>query len=114
MGYHWPGNIRELKNVIERSIILRKDARLQPSKLLLRSNGQACETSPVAAQPLQTANQISGLGMPQSVAPLKAVEQSHIQHVLNALSNNHSRTAKALGISRSTLMRKIKAYGLAP
>ena len=47
-----------------------------------------------------------------SIALLKDIEKKHIRHALDALSNNHTQAAKALGISRSTLMRKIKSYGL--
>ena len=43
---------------------------------------------------------------------MKAVEKAHIQQTLKTLSNNHSQTARALGISRSTLIRKLKSYGL--
>jgi transcriptional regulator with PAS, ATPase and Fis domain len=114
MQYHWPGNIRELRNVIERSIILRNAPGLRPSKLLLQGNGQPCNTAAAAGGPPATEslsfNAASGDQTPQ----LKAVERTHIQSVLRALSNNHTQAAKALGISRSTLMRKIKAYGLNP
>jgi transcriptional regulator with PAS, ATPase and Fis domain len=41
------------------------------------------------------------------------VEARHITETLQRLDGNHTRTAKSLGISRSTLMRKLKSYGLA-
>ncbi|MGQ9748506.1 helix-turn-helix domain-containing protein [Desulfosoma sp.] len=44
--------------------------------------------------------------------PLHEVERLHIQKALDLFSGNRSETAKALGISRKTLYRKIKAYGL--
>jgi DNA-binding NtrC family response regulator len=114
MAYHWPGNIRELKNVIERSIILRSGPDLQPSKLLLRGNGQTCHPPSAAAGPKSGRSRPAGDANSGTAAKLKAVERNHIQSVLRTLSHNHTQAAKALGISRSTLMRKIKAYGLNP
>ena len=99
--YHWPGNVRELKNIIERSIILRSGASLQPSKLLQKQS-----QTPVAES--QTLNRDSQ----QTIATLKEIEKQHIQNTLSQLSNNISKTSMALGISRSTLKRKINSYGL--
>ena len=114
MQYHWPGNIRELRNVIERSIILRNAPGLRPSKLLLQGNGQPCNTAAAAGGPPATESLSFNAASGDKTPRLKEVERTHIQSVLRALSNNHTQAAKALGISRSTLMRKIKAYGLNP
>jgi DNA-binding NtrC family response regulator len=106
MAYHWPGNVRELKNVIERSIILRTDSVLRPSGLLIGND--SCSFPPVSPPDIP----VPSPGRNGSVALLKDIEKKHIRHVLDALSNNHTQAARALGISRSTLMRKIKSYGL--
>jgi len=97
--YHWPGNVRELRNIIERSIILRKDSVIRPSLLL---GGPA------------TTRALSSLSSSESERPvaLKELEKNHIQYALNRNSGNHTQTARDLGISRSTLIRKTKAYHL--
>jgi DNA-binding NtrC family response regulator len=97
MEYDWPGNVRELKNVLERAIILQKGSPLMPSKLLCKAEVQA------ASAPLSA-----------NLPTLKEIEKNHIEYALRSLSYNYSRTARALGISISTLKRNLKRYGLNP
>ncbi|MCP4372319.1 MAG: AAA family ATPase, partial [Deltaproteobacteria bacterium] len=97
MDYRWPGNIRELKNIIERSIILRNNPQLRPSKLL----GDMHPLSDITGSELHDNSQI---------ITLAELEKDYITKALNSFANNQSQTARALGISRSTLKRKIKAY----
>jgi DNA-binding NtrC family response regulator len=101
MEYEWPGNVRELKNVLERSFILRKGSDLRPSKFL---NG-VFKTSSTSFFPSPGGNGNNSL---------VEVEMRHIRHVLNTFSGNYTQTARALGISLSTLKRKVKRYGLEP
>jgi len=95
--YDWPGNIRELKNIIERSLILH-DTVLYPSQLLsLPSPTPAIDTpSPSTSK----------------IKALQQVEKEYIRDVLKLLSFNLSQTARVLGISLSTLKRKAREYGL--
>ncbi len=95
--YDWPGNVRELKNILERAIILQGGSPLMPSKLLRRAELSA-----------------PSIGSAANLLTLAEVEKNHIEHALRRLSHNYTRTAKALGISISTLKRNIKQYGLAP
>jgi DNA-binding NtrC family response regulator len=95
--YDWPGNVRELRNILERALFLQKDSVLAPSLLIGKS-------STAAAHPQTTS--------PNSVKTLAQAERELIQGSLAALSSNLTQTAKALGISLSTLKRKLKEYGL--
>lgn len=100
MRYHWPGNVRELKNVLERAIILRTQTHIHPGELILASkppNSPMPDSPPVTDPPIPT---------------LKEMEIRWIGDVLQRLSGNCTQAAKALGISRSTLQRKIAEYGL--
>ena len=99
MQYPWPGNVREFKNIIERSIILRKENRLHPSALINFDRAPAAPRPPDA---------VGG----KEIETLDEVVRQHICHTLEKLSGNQTRTASALGISRSTLKRKIKEYGI--
>lgn len=92
-AYAWPGNVRELRNVIERAILVREGDQIHPSRLL-----QARGTVSPAAGPVNDKAEIM---------TLKDLEACHIRKVLDRLGGNYTHTAKALGISRSTLMRKI-------
>jgi DNA-binding NtrC family response regulator len=95
-SYTWPGNVRELRNVIERALLVSRGPDIHPSSLL-KSNG--------------TSN--SAMTMPADgtdILTLKTMEENHIRQTLARLEGNHTRAAAALGVSRSTLLRKIKTY----
>ncbi len=96
VAYDWPGNIRELKNVLERAVII-QGRDLQPSALL---GTQGPASGPPAEKPKDR------------IPTLEEVERNHIRQSLATMSNNITQTAKTLGISLSTLKRKIKEYGL--
>jgi len=98
-AYNWPGNVRELKNIIERSIILQQGKHLQPSKLL----GQKAP---------RMENTESSADSSSAWQTLEQIEKSHIEKTLERFSKNQSQAAKALGISRSTLKRKIQLYSI--
>ena len=96
--YDWPGNVRELRNVIERSLILQEGQFLYPSKLLAQS------APPPARTPLMFPNDTENLVL------LEEVERQHILKTFSRLERNYTHTARELGISLSTLKRKIQAF----
>lgn len=96
IAYDWPGNIRELENVIERAFVLCRGSEIQRSHLpreLILKEQHAMETLD-----LDTARQ--------------ALEAGNISRVLKQTQNNVSQAARLLGIHRSTLYRKIKKLNL--
>jgi len=85
-AYHWPGNIRELHNVVERTVL----------------QGQL----PVDGFAKQTPDDHwHGAGYPLTY-DLEQVERAHIEAVLESMDNNKSAAARVLGVSRKTLERK--------
>jgi len=96
--YEWPGNVRELKNVIERSWIIQRGQPLRPS-LLLRTG------VPSAVPPAVVQDE-------DEIVPLEETEKRCISHALKKFNGNYSQSARALGISLSTLKRKVKSYNL--
>lgn len=107
-AYPWPGNIRELKNVIERALILQKDARdFRPSDLL----GNVPHASDARAD-ANTDLQQQDFFPKNEILTLTEIEKEYIRHSLARLSGNYTQTSRALGISLSTLKRKIREYGL--
>lgn len=95
-SYHWPGNIRELENIIERGIILAKGHRITADLLpILKGTGLTPAMGSDAKE------------------SLASVERNHIVWILKKNSYHKSRTADILGITRKTLDRKIAEYGVA-
>jgi len=97
-NYPWPGNVRELRNIIERALLLRSGTDILPAKLLGQNSIQA--KAPINPDPSV------------DIAPLRDMEHDHIRKALARFGHNHTRAARALGISRSTLLRKLKSMAL--
>ncbi len=98
LQYDWPGNVRELENAIERAVLLEKTDVLQADSL-----------PPQLFLPHVSSSDHS---TPASVRPLVEVERRALAQALEASGNNITQAARALGIDRVTLHRKLKKYGL--
>jgi DNA-binding NtrC family response regulator len=101
-AYDWPGNVRELRNILERAIILQKGPEITPSALLCSP-----EPSQAVSGPGLSVSAFQGSGI-----KLNDMERAQIISALGQLSGNYTKTAQALGISLSTLKRKIKNYNI--
>ena len=101
LGYDWPGNIRELQNVLERAVLLAEQGVIGPEHLAttVRSSAAALPDTPVAAPELRG---------------LEEVEREHVIRVLAATGGNREESSRILGISRRTLTRMIQRWGLPP
>jgi DNA-binding NtrC family response regulator len=100
-GYRWPGNIRELRNVLERAALLCSNGMISTEDL----HFQLVRPSVAAAQ----------AGAAQAQSPdmtLQQIERQHIAHVLRSENGKVDRAAVRLGIPRSSLYAKIKQYGI--
>ena len=91
--YSWPGNIRELKNTIERAIILSEDEELSTNDF-------------------PSFIQTSEIDQNENSLELALMEKKHIQKVLKFTKGNKTKTAELLGIGLTTLYRKITEYEL--
>ncbi len=96
LRYDWPGNVRELMNTIERAVVLSGEDYLQGDDL------------PIA--PPET--EAPGTASPQEGRTLDEVERLAILTTLQATAGNKSEAARRLGITRATLHKKIKRYGM--
>ena len=103
--YSWPGNIRELKNVIDRALILNRNGALRPGQLLSLCPGRPGKQD--GAGGACTAEKSRGSA---ELRPLAEIERSYIYQVMQQVNDNQSQAAQILQISRSTLVRKLKRY----
>ncbi|HEU4367108.1 MAG TPA: sigma-54 dependent transcriptional regulator [Methylomirabilota bacterium] len=103
MTYDWPGNVRELRNMVERLVIM------VPGEAI------GAEDLP---PPLRAKTEAAATAAPADGKPLKEArdnfERAYILAELRAQDWNMTRTAERLGIERSHLYRKIRAYGITP
>jgi two-component system NtrC family response regulator len=112
-AYAWPGNIRELKNVVERTCVLTREKVVCGKDIsFLREGGMPVRETEV---PADTEGNFAIEDAPCSIArPLTAVkkdmERRQIIHVLKSVNGNREEVAKVLGISPRTLFYKMKSY----
>ena len=102
--YPWPGNVRELRNLVERLMIMVPGDRVTARDLSFLDQGgapgPAADAKPAAMVPLHDARD--------------EFERQYILRALAAQQGNISRTAEVLGVERSNLYRKMRAFGIAP
>jgi two-component system nitrogen regulation response regulator NtrX len=105
----WPGNVRELRNILERLVIMTPGEVIElhhlPASLAAQQPDAAAAASPPPAAALEDAT---------LVAAREDFERRYILQRYRECGGNMSRTAEALGVERSNLYRKMKAYGLLP
>ena len=101
-AYHWPGNIRELENLMERCVLLCDGERIEEGDL------------PELGEPVSRATrEAEDLSLKEYLRlHMSRLEANRIREALGAEENNVTRAARRLGISRKSLQTKMKDYGL--
>ena len=101
-GQHWPGNIRELKNVIERAVALTDEREIRLEHLIVEGaerDGDAPQTADILVE-----------DGPIALGPVKQAEKQRIVAALARCNGNQTRAAVVLGLCRRTLVAKLDEY----
>ena len=99
-GYHWPGNIRELRNLCERLSILLSGKIIEPENLPNEFHHTESQVKP------------TGFTLPELGLQLDTLEADLIYQALNRTKGNRSKSARLLGLSRDTLLYRMQKHGL--
>ena len=111
-GYDWPGNLRELRNVLERAVILAGDGPIGPDEVHLPARPRVA--SP-ATTDLGAAAGVIGAGAPGTgEGTLSEAEERLIRDALERAGGNKSKAARLLGITRRALYGRLERYGIDP
>jgi len=103
LSYRWPGNVREMKNVIERIVVLESSETIMPEHLPREMSGQAIPPpSPTSAR----------FVLPEEGISLDELERNLISQALERAKNNKTLAAKLLNITYDSLRYQIKKFGL--
>jgi two-component system response regulator HydG len=100
LAYSWRGNVRELRNCIERAVALTRFEEITVADL------------PEAIQEYRRSRLVVDLDDPGQLVPLEEVERRYILRVLEAVQGHRTRAADILGLDRKTLYRKLDRYGV--
>ena len=100
LSYAWPGNVRELQNCIEAAVTLARGSEIGVGDLSVRIRRAGAADAPVTSDD------------PAALLSLDEVERRHILRVLEAVRGNRTLAARALGLDRKTLYRKLLHYRL--
>jgi len=97
LDYDWPGNVRELRNAVQRAVVLTDGPELSAADFsFLR----------------EASSPASGTEMPEGLTRWEQAERTNILAELSRQGGNKTRTARVLGIAKSTLFEKLKKYGI--
>jgi DNA-binding NtrC family response regulator len=98
-SYRWPGNVRELRNFCERMVVLLAGREIEPANLPREMQSARIERA-------------NPFALPDSGLHLEELEQSLIRQALDKTQGNRSRAARLLGLSRDTLLYRLKKYAI--
>ena len=114
-SYHWPGNVRQLRNCLERAVLLSNDGRITQNELppeVLRSSNGSMPLVPMPGSAIGAAVTFGSPAAASNSGSLRDVEKQQIIAALEKTGWHRGKAAEMLGISPSTLYRRLRDYNL--
>jgi two-component system response regulator AtoC len=103
-SYEFPGNVRELRNIIERAVILAQSSEITPQELVLRAPATRAESRAFFQVEVEAG---------QAPPSMHAVEHAYVMRVLEHHDGRRVAAAQALGISYPTFLKRLRELGIA-
>jgi two-component system, NtrC family, response regulator AtoC len=103
-AYEFPGNVRELRNIIERAVILAQGSHVTPEDLVLRAPSARADSKAFFQIQLEAG---------QPPPPMQAIEHAYVMRVLEHHEGRRMAAAQALGISYPTFLKRLRELGIA-
>lgn len=105
VSYHYPGNVRELRNILQKALVLSDNGMIGAEHIRFDASGQSGEQQPILPRPGAEHADIPSASMAE-------LESGHIARLLEQHQGHRRKVAEILGISERTLYRKLNRYGL--
>jgi DNA-binding NtrC family response regulator len=112
LTYDWPGNIRELRNAVERAVLIGADRLIQPSDLAIKPRRSALSEQPQAEAAAPAADHGFEIHVPNHGVNFEDVERQLIRIAMRHCNNNASAAARFLRMTRETLRYRLKKFGI--
>lgn len=104
--YSWPGNVRELRNLCERMVVLFSGKLIEPTHLPIELHHPTAASTPIIP------TQSTAFSLPENGIVLEELEADIIRQALSRTRGNRSHAARLLGLTRDTLLYRIKKYAI--
>jgi len=111
-AHAWPGNIRELRNVVERASVLTESDRIDAEALGLARSAKTAPSAPRDRDDGPNQDPMGATDRPSLPDELRALERARICEALEAARGNQTKAAEALGMSRFALRKRIEDFGI--
>jgi len=112
LSYDWPGNIRELRNAVERAVLIGSSEEIRPQDLAIKARLKPLAAAPLPAPEMAAQTTLFDIRIPPHGVNFEEVERQLIRLAMRHCNNNASAAARFLRMTRETLRYRLKKFGI--